>query len=202
MRFAPNCTRFETLSRHCEPGRNGSILCAQLAVSDRCPGFRFVAACAFRLALVVEFLTLGDGYLAFYPAVLHVKPGWHHRQSFFASLGFEFVDFAAVQEQLSRTRRRVVELVAVAVLADVRVQKPGLTLFHRSVGVAQLHLARFRGFDFSPGEGDTRFITVQQEEIVSCLAIVAQDLRSIIFSGQIFLLNACGQLCVKHVVRL
>jgi hypothetical protein len=34
------------------------------------------------------------------------------------------------------------------------------------------------------------------------LTVIAQDLRSVVFGRQIFLLNACGWLRVNYVVRL
>jgi hypothetical protein len=70
----------------------------------------------------VEFLAFCDSYLAFYPAILHVEACRYQRQALFTRGGFELFDFAAVQQKLARTGRRMVETITVAVLADVRVQ--------------------------------------------------------------------------------
>ncbi len=61
----------------------------------------------------------------------------------------------------------MVEAVAMAVFADMGIEKPCLVLVNRSVGVAKLHLACPGGLDLGTGEGNAGLVAVQQEIIVA-----------------------------------
>src|SRR5262245_17196899 len=91
-----------------------------------------------------------------------------------------------MQQQFSRTHRTVVEAIPMAVLADMRVEQPGLIVLHRRVGIAQLHFPRLRRFHFGAGQRNAGLITVQQKEIVTGLPVIAQDLVAVGLSGQYF----------------
>src|SRR6266508_5871006 len=72
-----------------------------------------------RFALIVGLLALRNGDLNLRDAALEVHPQRHEREAAFLSLGGELFDLAAVQEQLSRALRLVVEPVAERVFGNL-----------------------------------------------------------------------------------
>ncbi len=89
----------------------------------------FVALGSFGFPLIVHLLAFGKSNFAFYPAAFQIHPGRDQGEAFFFSGALQFVDFAAVQQQLTRPDGRMVLPVAVAVFGDMSVEQPCLIRF-------------------------------------------------------------------------
>src|ERR1022692_1388373 len=153
---------------------------------------------ALRLALVVQLLALGDSGFALDAAVFQVNLNRDQGQPLFPRNGQQLVDFPPVEQQLAIADGRVVLAVAVGVLADVRVEQPGLVAQHAGVGFLELYFAVLGRLHLGAGEHHAALEALQQEIVVEGLPVVAEDLERGVFLVSQIDLNARKPNCVNE----
>jgi len=124
------------------------------------------------LALVVLFAAPADPQQDLGSASLEVDPKRNQGQSLLVGLAGEAADLAAMQEQLSRPARIMVEAVGLDVLGDVAADQPDLAVLHPAVGLLKRDLARTQALHLAADQADAALQRVEHREIVSRLAIL------------------------------
>src|SRR5439155_2039632 len=104
------------------------------------------------LALVVGLLALGDGELDLGPALLEVEPQGHEREAALRRFGGELGDLTAVQQQLARPLRLVVQPIAHRVFRDIAAEQPDLAAFDLAVGIFETCLRFAQTLHLGAGE--------------------------------------------------
>src|SRR5487761_1672040 len=72
-----------------------------------------------RLALVIRLAPARDRQLQFRAPSLEIQPQRHERETLLLGLGHQLLDLIAMEQQLARPRRLVVEAVALCIGSDV-----------------------------------------------------------------------------------
>src|SRR5262249_48206442 len=91
-------------------------------------------------ALVVQLLAVGNGQLDLGPAVLEVHSQGNEGEAALRGLGGELGDLAAVQQQLARPLRLVIQPVAHRVFGDVAAEQPHFAVL--DLGISVFEVAR------------------------------------------------------------
>ena len=154
------------------------------------PGFIFRRPRALGLALIVQFLAFRHRDFALDLALLQIDLGGNQRKALLARFAQQFIDLAAVQQQLAVADGRMVLAVAVRILADVGVHEPGLVVLNHGEGFFELDLAVLGGLDLGAGEYHAGLEALHQEIVVACLPVIAQDFDGGVFVSQDFGLHA------------
>src|ERR1700722_11649894 len=103
-----------------------------------------------------------------------------------------------MQQQLAPPGWLVIFAISMRVLADVSVQQPGFVAGHFGKAVLELDFAVLGRFDLGSGEGQARFIPLQQMVVMPGLAIIAQDFDSRLHGFE-FLYSTRGKLTASSV---
>src|SRR5437764_11212654 len=98
----------------------------RLPGADRIARFGLRGPRPLRLALIVLLFPSCQRQLALDPSALEIDLGRNQRQSLLPRLALQLLDLAAMQQQLPISHWSVIGPVPVRVLADMRVQQPGL----------------------------------------------------------------------------
>ncbi len=139
------------------------------------------------LPLVVELLALAQPQEHFGSPFLEVELERDHRQPLFAPFGGEFLYFASMNEQFSRTLRYVIELVAPFVFRNVAAQEPQLAAAKPSVGFFKRNLAGPQAFDFASDQDYPALQRVEHQVLVMRAAVLRhQPLVVVLAIGRAF----------------
>src|ERR1700728_1521628 len=140
------------------------------------PALAVPRALFFGLALVVELLAAREGKLDLGAApFVEIELERDERHALALDRTDELVDLPAVQQELARPLRRMIEAVCLLVFGNVRVDQPYLAATAVRVGFTDRRLAETQRFHLRTGESDAGFECFVDEVIETGLAVVGED---------------------------
>src|SRR5580658_2831029 len=77
-----------------------------------------------------------------------------------------------MQQQLPRAQRVVVVVAGVGIRSDMRIQQKGFPILDEAVGVLQIGLTLADRLDLGPAQGYARLVLLEDEVVVTGLAIL------------------------------
>jgi hypothetical protein len=114
-------------------------------------------------AAVPGFLATGDGDFAFGNAITEIDAKGDEGKALLLGFGDEFVDFAAVEEELAGAEGLVIPDAAGEVAGNVAMEEPDFAVFDSGVGIAEVGVAIAEGFDLGAAEDEAGFHFVEEE---------------------------------------
>src|ERR1051325_456037 len=130
------------------------------------------------LTLVVQLLALGQRDLDLGAAlVVEIDLERHDGHALALDRTHQLVDLAAMQQELARPLRRMVEATGLLVFGDVGVDQPQFTVTRRRVGLSDAGLAGAQRLDLAAGERHARLEGLVDRVIEPRLAVIGDELE-------------------------
>src|SRR5215207_5660312 len=125
------------------------------------------------LALVVRLLAGDQGDLDLGAAArVEIDLQWHDGAALALDGADQLVDLGAMQQQLARSARLVIEAVARGVDRDVGIDQPGLAALFRHVGFSNRASAAAQRLHLGAGQSEPRLEGLLDEVVVPRLAVL------------------------------
>jgi hypothetical protein len=159
------------------------------AAGDGVSGFFVGGAAALGFSLIPELLAFGYCYFDLNAAILEVHPRGDYGKALLLDGGMQLENLGAVDQELAGAERVVIELRAGSVGSDVCVEEKKFSVLDQAIGILKVGLTGADGLDLGSAEGNSGFITVEQEEIMGGGAV---DAGVPLATGDRVSLDVCG----------
>ena len=131
-----------------------------------------VVTLACVVAFVVEFLPLSEGQGNFSAPTLEIQFKRNESESLALDSADHLADLLAMQQELARARRLVVDVATAFVGRDMQVDEIDFAIANYAVCVGDVRLAIAQRFHFCPGERDAGFPGFQKLVVVRRPAVL------------------------------
>ena len=129
-----------------------------------------------------------DAELDFGVSASKVNLKRNERRSRGLSGSVQLFEFLLMNQQLSGSSGRMVELMRFVILRDVAVDKPQFSVFHSGVGIRNITMSVPEAFDFASPEDNSALNLSGDVIIMPCAAVFGNVYESGIFRSSLFFL--------------